>query len=204
MSQKTRQGGFIPLLIIVIIAALAIGGGVYYVKHKQLKMAEQANIDASTTAQVDGNMTASSTVSVKNSISLRSLLSLAGNKKCTVMSPNSSGTVYFSNGSMRGDFTSKVNASSSVESHIIKSGDTAYVWSGSQGAKMNVSVLMQGKAVQGQSKTQIDLDQNVEYQCQDWTPDNSEFAIPGTIKFMDISAMMNGDIKLPAGVKVNY
>lgn len=231
MHPSTSQKGFIPLLVIIAVAAVAaIGGGVYY-SHKKAEIA--AHMSATTTADADlgarGSVNANVNANVKAGLagkamgSLRSLFGMGGSNKCTITNtlPNggtSSGTVYVSGSMMRGDFTTTVNGAA-TESHMIRNQDDVYVWTGSQGAKMNISSMTSAAgavpagapgAVSGSAsgkmmastQSPIGLDQDVSYDCQPWTPSDAEFKVPTSVSFIDVAAMMKGQMKIP-GATVN-
>jgi hypothetical protein len=207
--KKKLQGGFAPLLIIAIIAILAVGGGAYVVtKNKEVKKAElEDNVETQANANADANANANANLGVNANAkgSLRSLLALGKNTMCTftsvVENSSSSGTVYIAaDGSMSGDFTSQTTAGT-VNSHMIMKGGTSYVWSGAQGAKMNVSATQNATA--SNTNQSVDLDAQVDYDCKNWTRDDSKFTVPTNVNFIDIEAMMKGAGALPGGVDVN-
>jgi hypothetical protein len=204
MKNKNLQAGFAPLLVIAIVAVLAIGGGAYVVsKNKQAKNAElEDNLETQANANADANANANANLGINAKGSLRSLLGLGKNTMCTFSSTmgdiTSSGTVYVSaDGGMRGDFTSETKAGTQTSSMIVK-GDTSYVWSGSQGMKMNVEGSA-GAGASAETKSNVDLDSQVDYECKNWSVDQSKFNVPSSVKFMDIEAMM----KSSGGVDIN-
>ena len=203
--MKNLQGGFAPLLIIAIIAILAVGGGVYVVtKNKEAKK-DKIGLDDGymNPDKKDNDIKDEGNANAKSS--LRSLLALGKNTMCTftsvVENSSSSGTVYIaSNGDMSGDFTSQTS-SGTVTSHMIMKGGTSYVWSGAQGAKMNVSATE--ATTSSNTNQSVDLDAQVDYDCKNWTRDDSKFTVPTNVNFIDIEAMMKGAGTLPGGVDVN-
>ncbi len=208
MKSQNLQRGFAPLLVIAIVAVLAIGGGVYVSKKNAAKNAElEDNLETQANANADANANANANLGINASAnakgSLRSLLGLAKNQMCTFTSTagglDSIGTVYVSStGEMRGDFKTETSTSSTVESHMIVKGGTSYVWSGTQGAKMDVSAT---NSTAAGAKQSVDMDSQVDYKCSDWTVDSSKFTLPTGINFIDLKALMNvdgkGSIKIP-------
>lgn len=197
--KKNLQGGFAPLLIIAIIAILAVGGGAYVVtknkENKKLQPTVEDDFSGEEKIKTDTNAKGS----------LRSLLALGKNTMCTftsvVENSTSSGTVYIAaDGSMSGDFSSQTS-SGNITSHMIMKGGTSYVWSGTQGAKMNVSAS--AATTSSNTNQSVDLDAQVDYDCKNWTLDNSKFTVPTNVNFVDIEAMMKGAGALPGGVDVN-
>lgn len=205
-NHRNAQGGFIPILIVIVVAAAAaVGGGVYYNNQSQ-KAKVKVDLQATTTMDINGNATSSARSGGRNLGSIRSLLTLGSNSKCTISAATVDGTisgiVYVSGSSMRGDFSSSMSGSGNVESHMIRNQNDVFVWSGSQGAKMNVSSMASGQAAAG-NDGQVSLDQNVEYACESWVKDESRFSVPTSVEFIDISAAIQSQskLKLPGGIK---
>jgi hypothetical protein len=213
-TEKNKQGGFVPLLIIAIIAILAIGGGAYFVAKKNKENQAQqtatdntqteANANADVHANVNANLDVNANLNAKATGSFRSLMALGRNTECTFSGTNkdttSSGTVFItSTGEMRGDFTSTTSAGAKTSSMILTGGQS-YVWSGTQGAKMSASFMgSAGAGTQAQSQQPVDLDSQVDYNCQPWTVDQSKFVLPTGVNFVDIEAMMKASSTLPTG-----
>jgi hypothetical protein len=174
------------LAVIVIIGlALAAGGGTYY----KAKKAKMQGVNATTTA------------SVSESGTLRSLLSLGKDVTCTFSrsdnGTNVSGMVYVDNPMLRGDFVMMGGAQGRVESHMVRMNNDVYVWMGNQGAKLNISDL--NKATTTQATGNVSLDSQVNYECRDWTPDQSKFTLPSGVNFYDMKAMMQAGAAMQLG-----
>lgn len=200
--QQTQRGFIFPL-VVVIVAALAIGGGVYYSKQKAAAPASpEVTTETTATTETETNTTATTETGAENnqtvtagastSGTLRGLLALGGSWTCTVENKNpgaeSTGTVYLSGQMMRGDFMLKNQATS--EAHMIKTGNDMYVWNGAQGAKMSLDMTTPAGNTQAKTSNGVDLDQKVDYQCQSWTKDESKFAVPSGVNFIDLAAML--------------
>ncbi len=129
---------------------------------------------------------------------LKNLIAMGGSNKCTfassVQNSQSEGTVYITNGQMRGDFSS-VAAGKTTLSHMIVKDNVSYVWSDAapQGFKMSFDAM----ATQSDANPQASVDPNakVEYTCSSWVSDASLFALPTNITFQDMSAL------IPKGVQ---
>lgn len=180
------QKGFGPLLVVLVIALIA-GSSVYVAKkNKETKLKNETSgaMNAEVSMNTNGNSDGT----------LRGLLSMKKNVMCTISRTDSgtnvSGTAYISGDMMRGDFTMKSGSSSAMDSHMIKNGTMMYVWTGTQGAKMDVSQFETNASAQ--SNNAVSLDQKVEYTCSDWLRDESKFEVPSTIAFMDLNTMING------------
>jgi len=214
-TEKNKQGGFVPLLIIAIIAILAVGGGAYFVakknKENQAQQTTTGNTQTEANANVNANLGINANINAtlnKAKGSFRSLIALGKNEECTFSGTNkgaaSSGTVFItSTGEMRGDFTLTTSAGIKTSSMILTGGQS-YVWSGTQGAKMSASFMGSAGAganagAQAQSQQPVDLDSQVDYNCQSWTMDQSKFVLPTGVNFVDIEAMMKASSTLPTG-----
>ncbi|MDQ3077094.1 MAG: hypothetical protein M3Q63_03545 [bacterium] len=194
--MQNAQKGFIVPLVIVVIAAFSIGGGVYYAKKsKAARIESEARVtaEATTTASVSSN--ASTTIGVSTDGTLRALFAGGKNVACTFDNISSSekvsGIVYVSGNNVRGDFDVKTSSSDTMKTHMIKNSTHVYAWTGTQGAKMTVGEFeSQGSA---QSNKDVNLDQKVTYSCKDWTPDNTKFVAPTSVKFIDLSTIINAN-----------
>jgi hypothetical protein len=202
MIQKINGNRGIGPLIIIIIAAVVLGGGAgtYKVVQKNKEKKTMANVDVTASTTVNGmNGTSTAQVEVKNSGTLRALIAQNKNLMCTVKSDvsgtSSEGTVYLSGSDFRGDFVTK-SSGTTVNSHMIKMGQTMYAWSdGGQGVKMDATASANSNA----SAQTMDLDQKVSYDCKDWTKDASKFVVPTSIEFLDVNAMLKaqGNVQIP-------
>jgi hypothetical protein len=187
--MKSYNKGFVSVVVIVIIClAIAAGGATYYVKKQSATKAKIEGV-ATTTAEVS--------VGTESTGTIRSLFSMTGNLKCLVRGSNpqgeAEGTVYVSGTSMRGDFTTKSGETMAVQSSMIKQGDSVYFWSGENGGMASLSSAMKAEAG---ASSNVSLNDNVSYKCGAWTPDASKFVVPTSVNFIDIEAMMKGQIKL--------
>jgi len=110
----------------------------------------------------------------------------------------SSGKVYVSAGKMRGDFATVVNGEVAA-SHMYSDGKTMYIWMDGSEMGFKSSIEVTGTPIPeptgSQTQTKMDIDEEVDYNCQPWTADDSMFKLPANIEFKDLSAMM----ALPTG-----
>jgi hypothetical protein len=122
---------------------------------------------------------------------LKSLIAYQGTQKCTfenaTANSNSSGTVYVSNGQMRGDFTSTVQGRA-FDSHMIVKGNTSYVWGSSMpgGFKMSFDSL-EAPSANASASGSIDPNAPVNYSCGAWNADESVFELPASVQFQDLT-----------------
>ena len=117
--------------------------------------------------------------------SLKELVAGSSSVKCTFNQAGSQGTMYVSGGKARGDFTSN-----DQKGHMIIADNISYVWMDgtSQGFK---SSLKSTASVEGSGATQgVDANQKLNYSCGPWTAEPAMFALPSSVQFMDVEAMM--------------
>jgi len=136
--------------------------------------------------------------------SLFDFFSMAGSQKCIFSDSNnnSSGTVYISDGKMRGDFQSQ-NSGKTESSHMLNDGSYVYMWTDGQsnGYKMSLEIVKQEAAQvttspsngnsQQPSQT-VNLQQKSNYSCGPWSANSSLFTVPANVTFTDYSSMMQG------------
>ncbi len=200
-KEYQKQGGFMPFIAIALIAALAVGGGVYVAKKKKEHKIERSE-NTETKANENANLGVGASVNTKTHGSLKSFLGLKKNTICTFQGVTkdvtSSGTVYVSaDGNMRGDFTVTSPTIKMAESHfLVKGQGAAYAWTGTQGTKMNLTSFMSENSSSQQSY--VNPNTPVSYDCKDWVVDEEKFTLPTGVTFVDIDAFIK--TKLPGGV----
>ena len=131
-------------------------------------------------------------------MSMKELLAKGGSQKCTfsnsIEGTESSGVVYMSGGRMRTDFVAKTADGQTVESHMILDGDNTYLWSNQmpQGMKMKINMMNTQAGAQTQANGSVDLDQKLNYNCDNWSTDQGQFNLPSGVTFMDLSTVIPG------------
>lgn len=137
---------------------------------------------------------------------LKGLLGMGQSQTCTysVGEGLGTGTVYISGGKMSME-TMVGTGSSSITSHMVMDGKTSYSWMDGQktGYKMDFEA-MQANTVKGDvnnsGQANIDVDKQFSFQCSNWTPDSSKFALPAGVEFTDMAKMMQDMQKMqPSG-----
>ena len=100
----------------------------------------------------------------------------------------STGTVFVANGKVRADFNSTTSAGgqNTIQGHMISDGQFSYVWTSlsTTGLKMSAT----GTAGQSSnSGASIDQDKKLNYTCQPWPADSSQFDLPKGITFSELT-----------------
>lgn len=125
--------------------------------------------------------------------SLKELIASGVAQKCVFTDEQvpSSGTVYIGNGKIRGDFYATANGE---QKHIqmITDGTTMHTWFDGMTTGFKLSVAVPSAAGTPAPAQNIDLDKTLEYSCLPWTVEDSVFALPTAINFVDINAMGAG------------
>jgi len=183
----------IRILIAVIILFILVGGVWALHSHLSSPGEEAANPQNKASQMTTGKK------------SLSDFLSMNATLKCTFSDKtnSSSGTVYVSNGKMRGDFTSQDN-SAATQTHMVNDSSYIYYWTDGQknGYKMSLATIKNetphismspshGTSDQGQTQG-MDMHQQSNYSCGPWVVNSSLFTVPSDITFTDYSAMMQG------------
>lgn len=140
--------------------------------------------------------------------SIQSLLGVGKNVTCTITYPDNqgTGTIYVANDKMRGDFQTAGADGATIDSHMIRDGEFAYIWSDTvakagdkkQGTKINISEAEKMvKANSGQTQA-ADLNKEVDMDCSTWTVSNTSFALPTDVTFTDLTETLK-QIQTPSG-----
>lgn len=171
------------ILILVLIVALFIGFRAYN------NHAKKAVVD-SQQVTVEQNSTAPPTSGKK--VPFMQYAAQGGSYECTIhqylSDMNDEGTVYVSNGNMKGSFDTVAEGKKLTTSFIIKDG-FSYTWSSSDqiGVKMPIRIAERHE----EDAYAWSPDQVGEYSCQPWTGTDASFTVPTNIKFSEIKAVPN-------------
>jgi hypothetical protein len=99
-----------------------------------------------------------------------------------------SGTVYTASGNMRGDFTVTNQSGKVTNAHMIIASGTDYLWSDAMTKGIKLPWALAASSTSLSSRAGVDINQPTSYSCTDSVPAQSEFTVPSTIQFSDISA----------------
>jgi len=144
----------------------------------------------------DGNKTVSvstkSGTATSEQASIEDLLTRNASLKCTYSvnegEITNTGTAYFAGGkNMYGEFvTTADNKNTSV--FIVRNGDTQYVWMKDSTTGFKTDVSAYGKEQQQQMSQQFDATKKYQFNCVNWTKDDSKFTPPSSVTFLDTAA----------------
>jgi len=129
------------------------------------------------------------TDSLSGTATLKSLFSRNESMRCDVSysGPENevSGTLYSAADQLkfRWDFVTTTKSSGDIESHMIRDGDTQYMWSSQMSQGMKMTVDPESLSTNMEAEESIDYNQNVSYECDAWSEDASAFEPPTNIEF---------------------
>jgi hypothetical protein len=122
--------------------------------------------------------------------SLRSLLKSPNSQICTHSNEKIGSNIklFISNGKVKGEVVNSLNQKTST-SYMFSDSQAIYFWTQDSGTGYKSTVQSEG-APSDDSRVNLQIDQQVDYQCQPWTVDESVFTLPDTIKFVDLNSFI--------------
>jgi hypothetical protein len=170
--------------IIIAVVVVIVLGGAWYLYGGTVNPVSAPSGD--TTQTQDKVVTLSNASSAND---LQTLMTQGGNFTCSLTAltsgSNTSGTIYASAKNMRLDFSVSQNGTT-VTTHTIRNGQTAYIWVDGQttGTKANVpSTATLIPQPQG-GTVSVNRDSNIASDCHPWVPDATQFEPPASIHFV--------------------
>lgn len=181
-------------IIASILGVVVVGGGLYVVS---------SGSSSNTGEGQSNNEVSGSPRDVSGTGTFLGLLERGDSLTCDISYTDEEGstmdgTVFFSDGNMRGDFTMQFDGEQ-METHVIHDGEYAYSWGASSAGNMAVKFpidepddaeMSREEPATGENG-QFDFDQEVAYDCSAWRTDASKFVPPADIEFVDLEAQMN-------------
>jgi hypothetical protein len=187
----TTFGKVLIALMLVTAGVLVVKG---YVKPDE-DLALTPTVEETTTTTTPSEMevsTASSTEAFSGSI--KDLKDRGGDYKCVfdqnISGSQTSGTAFISGNKLRLDsksVTQILSGSMNIESHVISDGTLIYVWSSMMPTGIKMSVPDENATTSIETTQGFDYDQVLDYQCAPWVVDTTEFDLPATIEFKELS-----------------
>lgn len=167
------------LAVAVIGLALVVGGFGWWIATTP-KVASNLNKEAGTTT--------SQKIASENKLSLQDLISSKKSQKCVVKQSSgvatSEGVVYTAGGKIRGDFSS-LSAGQKVTTHLIIANNLTYTWIDGLPTGFKAPVAVDAKSL-GAASQGVDIDQELDYDCSPWSPDQSLFNLPKNVQFLGL------------------
>jgi hypothetical protein len=173
-------------VIVLVIILFGAGGYLLYSRNHNSAPTQQANTTASTTPSASPST---------GGQTLADLFAMGGNKKCTFSVNGSTGgstkgTMYVSGTNVYGDIAMTDSNGKVQNTHIIRLGDENYIWGDAlpTGIKMKLSV--KDFSSNTQTSQAFNPSQKTNFDCSDWSVEQSKFTPPTNIKFTDMSSFM--------------
>lgn len=190
----TQFGKILMGVILITAVVLMIKGGSKKDTQTNQENSTSDNMTSEdqSSSDVEANVETSTETNNLFNGSMNDLIARGGDYKCTFDQTNdysdSSGTVYISGKSIRGDFQSLEKVSNTnVESHMISDGEFSYVWSSVMPTGFKMKVVEDNSQDDSSAQTgQFDYNQKLNYDCQAWPVDQSQFSLPDGIQFTEL------------------
>jgi hypothetical protein len=131
--------------------------------------------------------------------SITDIFSSGKTSKCTFdtsgTSGNVNGTVYVSGNDARADFEMSTSNNKTTTTHMVRNGDTFYMWGDSLpvGMKMVMNINDFASKIQGAQPSgtpSFDPSKKVDIKCVGWTKDATLLTPPTNIKFTSLQGMV--------------
>jgi len=173
----------------VIVALVVIGSGIWYFVSRP---GEGVVFNEEDTGF--RNETSSDVGSRRITGSIEDLLAEGEAYRCTFAYESdladSTGVVYVSDGKLKGDFETDVEVlGGKVLTHLIRDGGTVYTWidGTNVGVKAPATISRSDVSTGKSGQFSFDpLEQQLNYDCQEWDPDPGMFILPAEIKFSEV------------------
>ncbi len=184
----------IKTIIIGVVALAVVGSGVFVVVNSKNKnevpAAQSSNLDT------------------KNLTSINGLLAQNKNLRCTYSHTDengnkSSGTAYIAGNRMSGNFKYQVAGTAEQNSNVLRDSEYQYVWAdgSNTGFKTKISELTADTQDSSTSEQQgVDQDADYDFDCSDWSVDESLFSQPAGVEFTDYSAQLQQSQELQQNI----
>jgi hypothetical protein len=183
--------GFAAIVLVAIVAGILILGGVGYFVLRAPKVAPEQTQETPQAVTpppaASSTPTPTSSGSVTQKTTLKSLLALSQPQKCTYAGLdkntgiNISATVYVANGKVREDFV-LVTSEGTQHNHAIMANNVSYVWMDEVHAGVKTAVTNIEKSTGDQA---INFEKEVDYKCESWLATNATFEVPTNIRFIE-------------------
>ncbi len=185
-----KQKQIIIAVIVLVLLLLGLGGYLMFGKNT----APQQNQTSNTTP---GQQTTNSAMN-----SLMNLITSGSNVTCDYNLPTDEngysvkGTVYLSQGNMRGDFVT-ITEGKSTNMSMIRKGNDNYIWGDAIEAGIKMTLDPEDLQTEtNEASKYVDLNKEVDMRCNPWGVDQSKFNPPTNVKFTDYTKMVEESKKM--------
>ncbi len=185
-------------LLLIGLAVLLIGAGAFFfLRPRSVSNQQPGNVGQVAVKQPD---TTNGSITGK----IEDLFAQNKPLSCSFSQSNdnskSNGTIYVADNKIRGNFTTTIEGQPPIESFIIQDSQYFYSWTLTppQGTKIKIDKLTEqtDQTETGQpNEASTDFNnleqQNITYDCQPWTIDQSVFSPPEDINFTDLDQQLD-------------
>ncbi len=177
---------------LAVVLVLVVGLSAYFIVGRDKEEPPETVIPETNTSVPNTEQKAPDQVTT-DTVSLSGIISEQKNQLCTFTDSETGavGTVFIGDGNIRGDFQSDVNNQASVSHLVVLNSTDAYVWmeGETQGFTASLDGLTDLSEIGGEASA-LDINKAMDYECYPWTPDASQFELPETVQFQDMSSML--------------
>jgi hypothetical protein len=177
----------VGIVIVVIIVLVAMSSS----KSTSSPASVSSSTSNSSNSTNSSNQTTTASAAKQ---SVHDLIASGVTKTCTFSIPatatssSMSGTVYTASGNMRGDFTVTNQSGKVTSAHMIITNGIDYLWSDAMAKGIKLPWAKAASSSSLSARAGVDISQPTSYSCTNDVPNQSEFTLPTTIQFTDISA----------------
>ena len=176
------------LPVIAVIGLIAIAG-IFFLSRKSLN------------SEVSDSMMKGEGSTAKFTGSFADLISKGQNFACNFVTPDDAGNVtagstYVAEGGAKvsAQFTTEVDGKKTT-GNVIRDGEYNYIWTSDQAQGIKTKITEDDKSLFGadaskSESTGLTDQEQVDFDCNPWTVDNSKFTPPSDIEFVDASEFM--------------
>jgi len=180
------------VLAVIAILIIIVGGyGAYRVYKHFKRLASPASVVQTQTV----------TTSETATQSLRDLIAQGVSQSCNYSTDKSQGTLYLSDGKIRGDFNVTTVGSdgttATTVSHMVIMDGTNYLWTDAMKTGIKVAFDQNATPAPATAPTpssNFDANAKLNFKCSAWVADPSLFTLPTDVKFMSLGSAVTAPV----------
>lgn len=190
---------------LILVAVVAFGGAIWWFSSGTDGIIDRMTRDAETEQSERDQLATEDTEDAEAEAapsgqgSMRDLLMRGQSMECQFTFSDAEvdgeGTGFFDGERMRMDSMMEIDGSVHHASYIYAD-DSMYAWGEMPEGSFAITMPVDGEDAiddfADDADTPVGVDEEVSYECEAWSVDNSVFAPPESVEFMDMGAMMDG------------
>ncbi len=185
------------LLLLLLPAVLIFSGCGKKVENNKISpVVENPAVQTNVAAENEKSDTTKTSASVKEMLKSGKSLECTFSSTDTGQGATQSGKMYVDGAKARIRTETEVITNSTgvkSEAYMITDGNYGYSWSSidpKAGIKFNLNESSSVNSTDKSGQNTEDLDQKIDFDCHNWSVDNSKFDLPAGVKFTDFDQMM--------------